>query len=146
MTPAPEALDEVEELAVDGVRWLTGAARETPEGGLAWTTRPSDDILNPTLYTGTAGVVPVLLDAWRHFDDDSCADAALRAARSLADSRTPSTVSTTTPCTSAVPERRSSCGPCTRNSATPPPAPRPTARCTSCGRASTAPAGATCSS
>ncbi|MFF7471084.1 lanthionine synthetase LanC family protein [Streptomyces sp. NPDC008092] len=86
MTPAPEAIDEVEELAVDGLRWLTGAARETPEGGLAWTTRPSDDTLNPTLYTGTAGVVPVLLDAWRHFDDDSYADAALRAARSLADS------------------------------------------------------------
>ncbi|MGW1620558.1 lanthionine synthetase LanC family protein [Streptomyces sp. NPDC002172] len=86
MTPAPEAVDGVEELAVDGLRWLTGAAREAPGGGLAWTTKPSDDRLNPTLYTGTAGVVPVLLDAWRHFDDDSYADTALRAARSLADS------------------------------------------------------------
>ncbi|MBW8798692.1 MAG: lanthionine synthetase C family protein [Streptomyces sp.] len=86
MTPAPEAVDEVEELAVDGLRWLTGAARETPGGGLAWTTKPSDARLNPTLYTGTAGVVPVLLDAWRHFGDDSYADGALRAARSLADS------------------------------------------------------------
>ncbi|MGW3356969.1 lanthionine synthetase LanC family protein [Streptomyces bungoensis] len=86
---APEAtvvaVDEVEGLAVDGLRWLNGAARETPGGGLAWTTRPSDDELNPTLYSGTAGVVPVLLEAWRHFGDDSWADAALRAARSLAD-------------------------------------------------------------
>lgn len=85
---APEAtvvaVDEVEGLAVDGLRWLIGAARETPGGGLAWTTRPSDDELNPTLYSGTAGVVPVLLEAWRHFGDDSWADAALRAARSLA--------------------------------------------------------------
>ncbi|MEV5952646.1 hypothetical protein AB0M11_02505 [Streptomyces sp. NPDC051987] len=86
MTPAPEAVDEVEDLAVDGLRWLTGPARETPGGGLAWTTKLSDDRLSPTLHTSTAGVVPVLLDAWRHFGDDSYADTALRAARSLADS------------------------------------------------------------
>ncbi|MCU8594167.1 MULTISPECIES: lanthionine synthetase LanC family protein [Streptomyces] len=36
------------------------------------------------LYSGTAGTVPVLLEAWRHFGDDSYADAALRAARELA--------------------------------------------------------------
>ncbi|MGV9565386.1 lanthionine synthetase LanC family protein [Streptomyces sp. NPDC003480] len=87
---APEAtavvVDEVEGLAVDGLRWLIEAARGTSEGGLAWSTRPSDDELNPMLYSGTAGNVPVLLEAWRHFGDDSYADAALRAARSLADS------------------------------------------------------------
>ncbi|WP_369388332.1 lanthionine synthetase LanC family protein [Streptomyces sp. CG1] len=87
---APEAtvvvVDEVEGLAVDGLRWLTEAARGTFEGGLAWSTRPSDDELTPMLYSGTAGNVPVLLEAWRHFGDDSYADAALRAARSLADS------------------------------------------------------------
>ncbi|WP_079249343.1 lanthionine synthetase LanC family protein [Streptomyces sp. IMTB 2501] len=87
---APEAavaaVDEVEELAADGLRWLIAAARETAGRGLAWTTRPSDDKLDPMLYSGTAGVVPVLLEAWRHFGDDSYADAALRAARSLADS------------------------------------------------------------
>jgi hypothetical protein len=86
---APEAtvvaVDEVEELAVDGLRRLLAAARETPGGGLAWTTGPSDDELDPMLYGGTAGNVPVLLEAWRHFGDDSCADAALRAARGLAD-------------------------------------------------------------
>jgi hypothetical protein len=80
------AVREVEGLAVDGLRWLTRVARETPEGGLAWTTRPSDDELNPMLYSGTAGIIPVLLEAWRHFGDDSYADAALRAARNLADS------------------------------------------------------------
>ncbi|MHB9849183.1 lanthionine synthetase LanC family protein [Streptomyces krungchingensis] len=87
---APEAkvvaVDEVEGLAVEGLRWLTAAARETAGGGLAWATRPSDDELNPMLYSGTAGIVPVLLEAWRHFGDDSYADTALRAARSLADS------------------------------------------------------------
>ncbi|MEU9452223.1 lanthionine synthetase LanC family protein [Streptomyces sp. NPDC048277] len=80
------AVDQVEALAVDGLRWLTEAARETSAGGLAWPTRPSDDELNPILYSGTAGIVAVLLEAWRHFGDDSYADAALRAARSLADS------------------------------------------------------------
>lgn len=86
---APEAMavtvDEVEEAATEGLRWLIGAARDTPGGGLAWTTRPSDDELNPMLYSGTAGNIPVLLEAWRHFGDDSYADAALRAGRSLAD-------------------------------------------------------------
>lgn len=80
------AVDEIEGLAVDGLRWLTTAARETSGGGLAWTTRPSDDEHNPDLYTGTAGVVPLLLEAWRHFGDDAYADMAVRAARGLADS------------------------------------------------------------
>ncbi|MEV6056249.1 lanthionine synthetase LanC family protein [Streptomyces sp. NPDC052107] len=80
------AVDEVEGLAVDGLRWLTAAARETADGGLAWTTRPSDDELDPMLYSGTAGIIPVLLEAWRHFGDDSYADTALRAARGLMDS------------------------------------------------------------
>ncbi|MEU9959514.1 lanthionine synthetase LanC family protein [Streptomyces sp. NPDC050982] len=79
------AVDEVERLAVDGLRWLTATARETAGGGLAWATRPSDDELDPMLYSGTAGIVPVLLEAWRHFGDDSYADTALRAARSLTD-------------------------------------------------------------
>ncbi|MFE5814525.1 lanthionine synthetase LanC family protein [Streptomyces sp. NPDC056479] len=78
--------DEVEALAVDGLRWLLSVARETGDGGLGWPTRPSDDELNPMLYSGTAGVVPVLLEAWRHFGDDSYADAALRAAQGLAES------------------------------------------------------------
>ncbi|MET7484905.1 lanthionine synthetase LanC family protein [Streptomyces sp. NPDC005538] len=86
MTAPEVTVDEVEELAVEGLRWLTGTARETPGGGLAWPTRPSDAELNSSLYSGTAGIVPVLLEAWRHFGDDSYADMALRAGRSLADS------------------------------------------------------------
>ncbi|KPI24710.1 Lanthionine synthetase C family protein [Actinobacteria bacterium OV320] len=79
------AADDVEELAVDALRWLRGTARDTGSGGLGWPVRPSDDTIDPQLYNGTAGVVPVLLEAWRHFGDDSWADTALRAARSLAD-------------------------------------------------------------
>ncbi|MFD5241097.1 lanthionine synthetase LanC family protein [Streptomyces tendae] len=78
------AVDEVEDIAVDGLRWLTGAARETADGGLAWPTRPSEDADEPMLYNGTAGTVPVFLEAWRHFGDDAYADTALRAARALA--------------------------------------------------------------
>ncbi|MFC9154191.1 lanthionine synthetase LanC family protein [Streptomyces bauhiniae] len=79
------AVGEVEGLAVDGLRWLAAAARETAGGGLAWTTSPSDD-LNPMLYSGTAGILSVFLEAWRHFGDDSYADIALHASRSLVDS------------------------------------------------------------
>ncbi|MEV6947273.1 lanthionine synthetase LanC family protein [Streptomyces sp. NPDC051172] len=77
-------VDEVEELAADGLRWLLAAARETEGGGLGWTGVHSDDELDPAFYGGTAGVVPVLLEARRHFGDDSYGEAALRAARSLA--------------------------------------------------------------
>lgn len=77
-------VDEVEELAVDGLRWLVAAARETADGGLAWPTAPSQEKTDPTLYTGTAGIVSVLLEAWRHLGDDSYADLALRAGRGLA--------------------------------------------------------------
>ncbi|WP_344397838.1 lanthionine synthetase LanC family protein [Streptomyces longisporus] len=77
-------VDEVEELAADGLRWLLAAARETEGGGLGWTSVPSDDELDPAFYGGTAGVVPVLLEARRHFGDDSYGETALRAARGLA--------------------------------------------------------------
>jgi hypothetical protein len=78
------AVDEAEAVAVDALHWLLGAARDAGDDGLAWTTRPSDDELNPLLYNGTAGVVPALLEAWRHFGDDRYADTARRAARSVA--------------------------------------------------------------
>jgi hypothetical protein len=81
------AVDEAEALAVDGLRWLLSVARDTEDdGGIGWPVRPSDDELEPMLYNGTAGVIPALLEAWRHFGDDSYADAALRAARGLAES------------------------------------------------------------
>ncbi|MFE7277875.1 lanthionine synthetase LanC family protein [Streptomyces sp. NPDC057623] len=85
--PTGMAVDEVEELAADGLRWLLSVAREAGDGGgIGWPVRPSADELEPMLYNGTAGVVPVLLEAWRHFGDDSYADTALRAARGLAES------------------------------------------------------------
>ncbi|TXS48435.1 lanthionine synthetase C family protein [Streptomyces sp. uw30] len=81
----PPTADEVEALAVDGMRWLLAVARDTgDDGGLGWPVKPSDHEIDPMFYNGTAGVVPVLLEAWRHFGDDSYADAALRAARALA--------------------------------------------------------------
>lgn len=78
------AVDEAQSLAADAMRWLLSAARETADGGLAWTIRPSDDEPNPMLYHGTAGVIPALLEAWRHFGDDRYGDIAVRAARSVA--------------------------------------------------------------
>lgn len=78
-------VDEVEALAVDALRWIRHTARDTGGGGLGWPVAPSHDEVEPMLYHGTAGVVPTLLEAWRHFGDDAYADAALRAARSLAD-------------------------------------------------------------
>ncbi|KOU59301.1 lanthionine synthetase C family protein [Streptomyces sp. MMG1533] len=76
-------VDQVDELAVDAMRWLLATARDTGGGGLTWPAKPSDDAPEPMLYSGTAGVVPVLLEAWRHFGDDTYADTALRAARGL---------------------------------------------------------------
>ncbi|MFC8432862.1 lanthionine synthetase LanC family protein [Streptomyces sp. NPDC057253] len=76
--------DEVEALAADGLRWLVAAARDTEDGALAWPSAPSEKAPSPILYDGTAGIVPVLLEAWRHFGDDSWADLALRAGRGLA--------------------------------------------------------------
>ncbi|MFI9612761.1 lanthionine synthetase LanC family protein [Streptomyces sp. NPDC052023] len=83
---ATVAVDEVEALAADGLRRLTADARETAGGSLAWPDKPSDHATDPTLYSGTAGIVPVLLEAWRHFGDDSYADTALRTVPGLAES------------------------------------------------------------
>ncbi|MFF7934759.1 lanthionine synthetase LanC family protein [Streptomyces sp. NPDC007940] len=77
-------VDEVEALAVDGLRWLVAAARESADGALAWPATPGQQETDPTLYSGTAGIVCVLLEAWRHLGDDSYADLALRAGRGVA--------------------------------------------------------------
>ncbi|MGW7298754.1 lanthionine synthetase LanC family protein [Streptomyces sp. NPDC054829] len=78
------AVDEVEALAADALRWLVAQARDVGDGGLGWPVRPSRAATDPMFYNGTAGIVPALLEGWRHFGDDTYADAALRAARGLA--------------------------------------------------------------
>nr|WP_256069892.1 lanthionine synthetase LanC family protein [Streptomyces sp. DvalAA-14] len=77
------APDDAESLAVGALEWLLKAAQDV-EGGLTWPGTLDDDEFNPTLYSGTSGVLPTLLDAWRHFGDDRYADAALRGVRSVA--------------------------------------------------------------
>jgi Lanthionine synthetase C-like protein len=77
-------VEDVEGLAAGALEWMVAAGRETGSG-LAWATRPGDGELDPMLYTGTAGIVVTLLEAWRHFGEQRYADGALRGARSLAD-------------------------------------------------------------
>ncbi|MFG3512381.1 lanthionine synthetase LanC family protein [Streptomyces bobili] len=84
MTGVDVRAEEVEALAADGLRWLLRVARETDGGGLGWPAAPSGEAVETDLYTGTAGIVPTLLEARRHFGDDTYGDAALRAARTLA--------------------------------------------------------------
>jgi Lanthionine synthetase C-like protein len=76
-------LGDVEELSAQALDWLLAAARET-EDGLAWSGTASDPEIDPTLYSGGAGVVLALLEGHRHFGDDRFADAALRGARTIA--------------------------------------------------------------
>ncbi|WP_333734048.1 lanthionine synthetase LanC family protein [Streptomyces sp. IBSBF 3010] len=59
------------------------AARDVGHG-LAWPYNLAAEQVTPTLYSGTSGVLPALLDAWRYFADDRYADAASRGARSVA--------------------------------------------------------------
>ncbi|MFI8886328.1 lanthionine synthetase LanC family protein [Streptomyces sp. NPDC053813] len=80
-TGAPEV---AESLAVGALEWLLKAARDVDDG-LAWPGTLADDQATPELYSGTSGVLPTLLDAWRYFADDRYADAALRGVRSVAD-------------------------------------------------------------
>jgi lantibiotic modifying enzyme len=72
-----------ETLAASGLDWLLRLAIETDDG-LAWTSHPGDGEINPTLYSGGAGIVITLLEAHRYFGDDRYADAAVRAAHAIA--------------------------------------------------------------
>src|SRR5690348_917214 len=72
-----------EELGLAGLEWLLASATRT-DGGLVWTGRPDDDEVDPTLYSGAAGIVLTLLEAHQHFRDDRWAEAALRGAEVLA--------------------------------------------------------------
>jgi Lanthionine synthetase C-like protein len=74
---------DAQALASDGLAWLLGQSTETPDG-LVWTGTASDDEVDPTLYSGAAGIVLTLLEAHEHFADDRYADAAIGGARALA--------------------------------------------------------------
>jgi lantibiotic modifying enzyme len=74
---------DAQELAAAGLEWLLGAAADTRDG-LVWTGSPDDDRVDPTLYSGAAGIVVTLLEAHRHFGEDRYADAAVRGARGIA--------------------------------------------------------------
>lgn len=77
-----------EELAGHGLAWLLDAAQVVPlpgrAGGLAWTFGPDDDVLDASLYSGSAGIVLALLEGHEHTGEDRYGDAALRGARALA--------------------------------------------------------------
>jgi hypothetical protein len=74
---------DAETVAAGALDWLLSSA--LPAGtGLAWAGTTDSGELDPTLYSGGAGIVITLLEAHRHFRDDRYADAALRASRALA--------------------------------------------------------------
>lgn len=70
-------------LAGNALDWLLVVAHERGTA-LAWTGRPDDDELDPTLYSGTAGIVLAFLEGYQHFRDDRYAEAAARGARTIA--------------------------------------------------------------
>ncbi|HVB45742.1 MAG TPA: lanthionine synthetase LanC family protein [Streptosporangiaceae bacterium] len=78
-----EIRPDIAALAWDALDWLLVTARDA-ETGLAWTGRPDDDEPDPTLYSGTAGIVLALLEGYQHFGDDRYAEAAARGARTIA--------------------------------------------------------------
>jgi Lanthionine synthetase C-like protein len=77
-----ESRVDAEGLAAGALTWLLAMARADGEA-LAWTGRPDDDELDPTLYSGTAGIVLAFLEAYRHFGDEAYARAAERGARTI---------------------------------------------------------------
>jgi hypothetical protein len=70
-------------LARNALDWLLLMARGRGTG-LAWTGRPDDDELDPTLYSGAAGIVLAFLEGYQHFGDDRYGEAAELGARSIA--------------------------------------------------------------
>jgi lantibiotic modifying enzyme len=68
-----------EELADGALAWLLNTAIPV-DGGLVWPDATDD----PQLYHGAAGVVLALLEAYHHFGDERYADAAVRAAATVA--------------------------------------------------------------
>jgi hypothetical protein len=74
---------DARELALGGLEWILGEARERGDG-LAWSTNPVETEDDPCLYSGGAGVVLTLLEAFRDLGDDRYGEAAARGATTLA--------------------------------------------------------------
>jgi Lanthionine synthetase C-like protein len=70
------------DIAEKALDWLIASARAT-EQGLAWADTRSDDELVPNLYSGGAGIVMTLLEAYGHYGDDRFADLAIEASRDV---------------------------------------------------------------
>jgi lantibiotic modifying enzyme len=77
-TDVPDA----ETLAAGGLQWLLESARKANDG-LEWSGSAGDEV-DPSLYSGAAGIVITLLEAHRHFGDDRYADAAIEGSRAMA--------------------------------------------------------------
>lgn len=73
---------DAEPLARQALDWLQRSGRDA-DGDLWWSYVPSDDELDPTLYSGAAGNVLALLEGQRRFGD-GYGDAAIRATRAIA--------------------------------------------------------------
>ncbi len=70
-------------LAIGALEWLLGTGRVVGTG-LAWAATSEDDQPDPTLYSGSAGIVLALLEGHRALGDDRYADAAARGGRTIA--------------------------------------------------------------
>jgi hypothetical protein len=60
-------------VAAEALEWLIDSAVDT-HAGVAWATTRSSGECDPTLYSGGAGVVMTLLEAYEHFHSDRFAD------------------------------------------------------------------------
>ncbi|AKU18587.1 lanthionine synthetase C family protein [Luteipulveratus mongoliensis] len=77
-------MTESESLARAGLDWMISSGVPVP-GGVGWRSTPEDDDeIDPTLYSGGAGVVLALLEGQQHFNDDRLGEAALSGAAGLA--------------------------------------------------------------
>lgn len=73
---------DVEELARQSLTWLLGSAVRVGDG-LGWSAATNDNEIDPTLYSGGAGVVVALLEGSQFFGEPHYAQAALAGARGL---------------------------------------------------------------
>lgn len=73
-----------EVLAARALEWLANTSVST-QRGVRWISSASGTDSNPTLYSGSSGVIMALVDAAQHFDETRYADLAVAASRDVAD-------------------------------------------------------------